>query len=159
VVLLPFGIVISSDVSQIGGGQMTDAKRLVAILNTSSDTIALLQDVLDDEGIATVADYVPEFREGRKDVSAFLRQHKPQAVIFDVAIPYDQNWRFFKEQVVGPGILPVSAIVVTTTNKAVLERLVGPTDAIEMVGKPFDLDEIVQAVRRAIERNTGEKTG
>ena len=40
----------------------------------------------------------------------------------------------------------------TTTHKANLENLVGPTEAIEIVGKPYDLQQIVDAVKRAVER-------
>ena len=37
----------------------------------------------------------------------------------------------------------------TTTHKVNLERLVGPTEAIEIIGKPYDLEEVVAAVKRA----------
>jgi len=40
-------------------------------------------------------------------------------------------------------------VLLTTTNKRVLESLVGPTDAIEIVGKPYDLDRIVTSVKSA----------
>jgi hypothetical protein len=40
--------------------------------------------------------------------------------------------------------------VLTTTNKRALDALVGRTPAQELVGKPFDLDALVQAVRRAL---------
>lgn len=140
------------EVPQKGVVLMTVAKPLVAIINNTSDTIELLQSVLNDEGLDTVADYVAEYRKGRKDITAFLSERRPQAVIFDITIPYIQNWKFFKEQVVGSHILPQSAFVITTTNKQVLEMLVGPTDAIEIVGKPFDLEVILQAVRRTINR-------
>jgi hypothetical protein len=40
-------------------------------------------------------------------------------------------------------------IVVTTTNKKVLESMVGPTRAFEVHGKPYDIDLIVSAVERA----------
>jgi hypothetical protein len=41
-------------------------------------------------------------------------------------------------------------VVVTTTNKDRLEELVGPTQAIEIVGKPYDLERIVGAVKSAM---------
>jgi hypothetical protein len=40
-------------------------------------------------------------------------------------------------------------VVLTTTNKKRLEELVGATDAFEIVGKPYDLEMIVQAVKTA----------
>jgi hypothetical protein len=39
-------------------------------------------------------------------------------------------------------------LVVTTTNKRALE-LVGETGAIEIIGKPYDLDHVVDAVKKA----------
>jgi hypothetical protein len=37
-----------------------------------------------------------------------------------------------------------------TTNKRVLEGLAGPTDAIELIGRPFDLAVIVARVGAAL---------
>jgi len=42
------------------------------------------------------------------------------------------------------------AVIATTTHKANLERLVGPTDAIEIIGKPYDLQQVVAALQRAL---------
>jgi hypothetical protein len=42
--------------------------------------------------------------------------------------------------------------VLTTVNKAALDLLVGPTPAFELVGRPYDLDHILQAVHRALKR-------
>jgi hypothetical protein len=46
-------------------------------------------------------------------------------------------------------------VVLTTTNKRVLEPLAGPTPAHELVGKPFDLGVLVDAVHRAVEKASG----
>jgi len=71
-------------------------------------------------------------------------------IVYDIAPPYEENWQFLQlvkdaQQAQG------RQFVLTTTNKAVLERLVGQTDAIEIIGKPFDLDEIVTAVKKKLE--------
>jgi CheY-like chemotaxis protein len=43
------------------------------------------------------------------------------------------------------------AVVFTTTHKPHLERLVGlATSAVEIVGKPSDINDVMQAVKRAL---------
>jgi DNA-binding NtrC family response regulator len=122
----------------------------IAIINTSEEAIQLLQELMMDEGFATVTAYVPVFKRGERDIEAFFQEHHPQAVLYDIAIPYLENWTFFQEQILARDLLPATCFVITTTNRTVLEMLVGPTSAIELIGRPFDLDMIVQAVHRAI---------
>ena len=42
--------------------------------------------------------------------------------------------------------------VLTTTNKPALEQLVGDTEALEIIGKPYDLRRVIDAVRAALAR-------
>jgi len=130
------------------------ARPMVAILNTTPETIALLQDVLDDEGFATVAAYILDFKQGERDLEAFFRESQPQAVLYDIAIPYIANWQFFQEQVLARHFLPARCFIVTTTNRSALDRLIAPNDAFELIGRPFDLDAIVEALRRALASET-----
>ena len=123
---------------------------LVAIINTTVETINMLREVLEDEGFTVVAAYVVALKRGEQDLATFFAEYQPQAVIFDIAIPYEENWNFLQQQVLPASSLAEHHFVLTTTNKAVLERLVGPTAAIEIVGKPFDLETFVMAVRRAL---------
>ena len=123
---------------------------VVAIINTTVESIELLADLLADEGFATVDAYVIEFKRRMRDLDSFFHDYQPQAVLYDIAIPYEENWTFFQEQVIGRQLLPASCFIVTTTNLTALEQLVGPTRAIELIGRPFDLDTIVQAVKRAV---------
>jgi hypothetical protein len=43
------------------------------------------------------------------------------------------------------------AFVVTSTNKGVLDALVGPTDVLECVGTPYDVNELVERVKKAMD--------
>jgi DNA-binding NtrC family response regulator len=70
-------------------------------------------------------------------------------IIFDIAPPYEENWTFFQliknvKEVEG------RKFIITTTNKGILETFVGKTDAIEIVGKPFDIEEIVTTVKKTL---------
>lgn len=128
---------------------------VVGVVNTNLEVVELLRDVLSDEGYAVVTAYTIEFKRGDRDFRAFVAEHRPQAVLWDIAIPYVENWKFFSEHVLGLGVLPERCFVCSTVNRAALEGLVGPTSALELVGRPFDLHEIVDAVRRAVAHPTG----
>jgi CheY-like chemotaxis protein len=129
----------------------TSTPPLVAGVNSSEDVVTLIRELLEEEGFHTVAGHVPSFKSGREDLLAFLETHDPAAIVFDVAPPYADNWRFL-QLVRDTKSAEGRAFVVTTTNKAQLEKQVGDTGAIEVVGKPFDLKEIVDAVKRAVDR-------
>ena len=126
---------------------MPDA-RVVAIVNTSDDIVTFLRALLAGDGFRPVVGFVPDFREGRQDLAAFLHAHDPAAIIWDIAFPYDRNWAYFQE-VRGSDATRGRRFVLTTTNKRALEELVGPTPAHELVGKPYDLDALLAAVHRA----------
>jgi DNA-binding response OmpR family regulator len=128
-----------------------DDPLIVAVINTSEDVAGLISGVLADEGFEPVVAYVPEFRTGRQDLADFLREHEPAAIVWDIAVPYDVNWQFVCDAQAS-GVLGDRPIVFTTTNVAALQDLIGttPPRLIELIGRPFDLEEIVWAVRRAI---------
>ena len=126
-------------------------KATVAVVNSSEDIVTMLRLALEDEGFATVAGHVPRFKSGQDDMLAFLQTHDPAVIVFDIAPPYADNWRFLtlvRDTRAAQG----RVFVITTTNRARLEQEVGDTGAIEIVGKPFDLQEVVDAVRRALKQ-------
>jgi flagellar biosynthesis/type III secretory pathway ATPase len=41
-------------------------------------------------------------------------------------------------------------VIVTTTNKQALERFVGPTDAIEIFTKPYDVEILIDTITRTL---------
>ena len=122
---------------------------VVAVIDTSEDVVAFLTQVLEEEGYRPVVGYVVDFREGRQDLAAFLAEHRPAAVIWDIGFPYAPNWAFF-QTVQGSAVAHECRFILTTTNKPALEDLVGPTPTHELLGKPYDLDQLLTAVQQAV---------
>ena len=127
---------------------MAQPARTVAVINGLQDTIDMLRLALQGAGFRVVDAQARDVRMGALDLGAFVAQHGCDVVLFDVAIPYEANWRALEKVRAEPRLATVP-FVVTTTNHRVLEGLVGATGALEIVGKPYDLSAIVAAVQRA----------
>ena len=95
-----------------------------------------------------VTGHVADIKRGTTDVVAFVETHDPRVFVWDISIPYEDNWRFV-HMLMGHERIQGRRFVLTTTNRRALEALVGPTETIEIVGKPYDLEQIVTAVKRA----------
>jgi DNA-binding NtrC family response regulator len=129
---------------------MTRNVPVVAIFNSSQEILDMLQLALSEEPLRTVTGHILDFKRGEEDFLAFIEEHDPSAIVYDVAPPYEENWAFLRllrDLKANEG----RSFVVTTTNKRLLEELAGASgDVIELVGKPFDLDEIKGAIVRAL---------
>ncbi len=129
---------------------MADTPRIVAIFNTNPEVLDLVREALQSGGYATVVAHIDDLKRGRIDMVQFVEEHQPDAIVYDVAPPYDTNWTFLR-LMRNSKVMQGRAFVVTTTNKRVLEELIGPSDVVELVGKPYDLEQICLAVTRAME--------
>jgi CheY-like chemotaxis protein len=121
----------------------------VAIFNSSQDTVEFLRITFEAAGFQTVAGHVPDIKRGHLDFVGFIAEHEPVAVVLDIAMPYEDNWKFVR-LIRDSGSMRDRPLILTTTNKRALEELVGATDTIEIVGKPYEPAEILEAVRKAI---------
>jgi DNA-binding response OmpR family regulator len=122
---------------------------VVAIFNTSEDTTDLLRITLESAGFVVVSSFTNWIRDSKTDLEAFMRQHRPRVVVYDIALPYDQNWRLFQKIRKAPACRGIS-FVLTTTNVAQVQRVAGSEQHVhEIVGKPYDLDIVVRAVKEA----------
>jgi CheY-like chemotaxis protein len=122
---------------------------VVAIFNSSPDTVDMLRFVLERADFVVVSAYTWELREGQVDALGFLREHQPSVIVYDVAPPYEPNWRLFEHI---RGILPLAdhRWVLTTTNVRQVRQVAGENcELIEIIGKPYDLQQVVTAVQRA----------
>ena len=122
---------------------------VVAVINTSPDTVEMLRTTLERAGFVVITGYTFDIRDGRLDIDAFLTKHQPRVVVYDVAPPYDQNWRLF-QHLRGLESMRTRRFVITSTNPKHLEQLAGRDERIyEIVGRPLDLDAVVTAVKEA----------
>jgi CheY-like chemotaxis protein len=121
----------------------------VAVFNTNDDVVEMLRIALENEGFVVVSAHVDEVRRGMINLADFIEEHDPRVIVFDLVPPYDRSWRFVEHLKSAPR-MKGRAFVLTSTNPKRAEELTGgATDIHEILGKPYDLDEVVRAVRRA----------
>jgi DNA-binding response OmpR family regulator len=131
----------------------TPSKQVVALFNASDDTVEMVQRMLDASGFnCLVGCHFTDLKKGAVDFARYLGKHEPEVVIFDISPPYMENWRFFKT-LRDDWAMEGRGLVLTTTNKERLDETVGAdSGAFEIVGKPYDLDQIKAAIQAALAR-------
>lgn len=132
-----------------------EAATLVAVFNNDDDTVQRLSMVLESDGYLAVSGKSNELRRDRAAMRRFLTTYNPRVILYGIAIPYEANWQFM-QWMQGLAEFAGRQLVVTTTNKSALDRLVGRNDAIEIIGKPYDLSMVLHAVRRAAGLETAQ---
>jgi DNA-binding NtrC family response regulator len=122
---------------------------VAAVFNTSPDIVDLLRRALEPAGIVVVSGLTHQIREGVVDVEGFIRQHTPNVIVYDIAPPYDANWQLY-QHISRMEVMRRQTFVLTSINPRHVEQLTGRNETVyEVVGKPFDLDKIVRAVKEA----------
>jgi DNA-binding response OmpR family regulator len=122
---------------------------VVAIVNTNDDLVQALRAALEEAHYAVVTCHIRDIKAGKVDFGAFLSTHDPAVVVYDITVPYEDNWTFFQTLRKLPEAQP-REFVITTVNKRELDRRVGPTKAIEIVGgHAQDFEPTLDAVNKA----------
>lgn len=124
----------------------------ILVLNTSLEVTTLLVEILQDEGYDASYAYIVEIKHRMIKLSELIKSSQPNLIIYDIALPYEENWNFFKKMRES-SLLKDCKVILTTTNKHILESLVGPTDTLEIIGKPFDLDILLKLVKSKLKKS------
>ena len=124
----------------------------VVVFNASDDTVDMLIALFSMLGLDAAGETWPARNPlSLEIVQDFVRRHKPDVIVFDVSFPYDHNWLRYCEFRQTDGVRDIP-VVLTTTNIKALRDLVGATDALEIVGKPYDLDELATIVKGVVSK-------
>jgi CheY-like chemotaxis protein len=130
-------------------GMNTDPP-VAAIINTSPDIVDMLRVAFETAGIVVVSTLTHIVRDGEIDLERFVQQHQPGVIVYDIAPPYEANCQLF-EHIRRMPVMAGRQFVITSTNARQVERFIEPKEPIyEIVGKPYDIDQIVAATREAL---------
>ena len=123
---------------------------VVAVLNSNDDTVEMLRMMLEHEGMVAVSAHVDDIRRGVFDFSGFLSEHNPQVIIFDVVPPYDRCWLMLEHLRNIPSTSGKRWVITSTNPQRVKEIAHAEDPVYEIIGKPYDLQIIVDAVKKAM---------
>jgi CheY-like chemotaxis protein len=122
---------------------------VAAILNSNDDVVEMLRNVLEAAGFVTVLGHIDDVRRGELDLVNFVKQHQPNVIVYDLVPPYDRSWNYL-DLLRDSEPLRGRPFVLTSVNAARAREVVGESEMVyEVVGKPLDLDVVVQAVKEA----------
>jgi DNA-binding response OmpR family regulator len=120
----------------------------VVLFIANLDALAPLARLLESAGFEVVSAPIPEVRDGRCDADGIMERHDPTVVVYDIGPPYEESWANF--QVCRATTMRDRRFVITSANPERVERLAGRDERIyEVVDEPWDLDNIVHAVKEA----------
>ena len=121
---------------------------VVAVFNSSDDLVELLRIAIESAGFVVVTSHIADLRRGNIDLQAFVAQHKPAVVLYDLIPPYERQWQFL-DHLRETSPLKGLPFVITSTNAKAARELAGRDEHVmEILGRPFDLAEIVKVIRR-----------
>jgi two-component system, chemotaxis family, chemotaxis protein CheY len=127
---------------------VTVAEKLVLVVEDDASIRHVITDVLEDKGFRVMT------AANGSDALEQLDKARPDAMVLDLLMPVMHGWAFMEaylERTEGAAI----PIVVLSVNPA-LPRSYTRLGVRRVVSKPFDVDELLQAVEEACARGQCE---
>ena len=104
---------------------------------------------VEQAGLIAVSIHLDSIRRGKASLEDFIREHEPSVVVYDVAPPYEPSWRYLNRLRQSP-LLKDRQFVITSANVARAKELGGGSENVfEILGKPYDINSLVDIVREA----------
>lgn len=125
-------------------GFMHHNRPVVAIFNAGSDVVDLLRTFFEQKGFFVVTAGAEEIQHGGMDLEGFIRRHRPEAVVYEIAPPYDHNWAFLLNLTQERLLADIAVVPVTMNAWAAWLSVTGARHVYEI----HDLDRLLAAVRK-----------
>jgi CheY-like chemotaxis protein len=121
----------------------------VAVLNSNDEIVELLRSAFEQAGMTVVSAHVDAIRRGKTRLADFIQEHDPSVIVYDVVPPYDRSWRFL-DHIRSVPTMHHRQFVLTSPNADRARELSGDSDDVfEVVGKPYDVGALTDAVKQA----------
>ncbi len=128
---------------------MDHSSPVVSVVNTNPDLVRILRMSLERAGFIVFVIHIEDIKLGAANVESFLHQHDPKVIVYDVAPPYEMNWRFLDHLRSATGF-EGRQFVLTSVNAARVREIVGTDETVyEVAGEPDDVAAVVRAVKEA----------
>lgn len=132
---------------------MPSRQHTIAVFNSSEDTTDMLRTWFEHAGFVVVTAFTHALRDGATDLESLMRQHQPTVVVYDIAIPYESNWRLYEHIRTSPACIGTE-FVLTSSNAAQVKKIAGSEqDILEIIGKPYDLNVLLDAIRAVVNQS------
>jgi hypothetical protein len=93
--------------------------------------------------------HIEDIKIGATDIETMLRQHDPRVVVYDVAPPYEQNWRFLDHLRTTTGFKGRQFVLTSVNLERLHDVVAGDESVYEVAGEAKDIEQIVRAVKEA----------
>jgi len=104
---------------------------------------------LEKAGFVVFEFHIEDIKLGAADVDSLLKQHDPKVIVYDLAPPYDMNWRFLDHLRTATGFKG-RQFVLTSVNVRHAEQVIkGDESVYEVLGEEEDMAKLVRAVKEA----------
>ena len=127
----------------------SETATVVAVVNTNPDLVRLLRVALEAAGFVVLIIHIEDMKLGSTDVDMLLNQHDPRVIVYDVAPPYEQNWRFL-DHLRTHTAFRGRQFVLTSVNVKRMRDIVGKDESVyEVAGQRTDIEQVVRATKEA----------
>jgi len=128
---------------------MAHTPTAVAVVNTNPDLVRIMRITLEKAGFVVFEFHIEDIKLGAADVDSLLKQHDPKVIVYDLAPPYDMNWRFLDHLRTATGFKG-RQFVLTSVNVRHAEQVIkGDESVYEVLGEEEDMAKLVRAVKEA----------